>query len=761
MGITTSAWPINENGELVIEGGTGSNNVTGWVNQDQIPVTSDGKIKIAKMAQLATDAAGRQGGVIGSAVIPFGAAYDSLRKESRLPLMDQIKAYADLKNPSATIAYTNTAAEIRISFGAGEVWSIDQIRVLNESSSAVSFQWEPAKAPADGSSIGTWPDGSIRSGSLWVIVSLTGGQTKRYTVEINAVEQGQSFSQNVTYTAVSGSIDELATSALRARFESSQGWMLRRYQDIGNSSFDLFQSANGVYGKYQINGVGKYSSTGSHIAVASHGRVGSSSFGYGVVFQDYQTVFSWTDEPTTQNTVTYRMFADGSIAITQYIAAGATVPSNARHMYLQAVVGATGLTSTTDAPNYYMRFDYTGSSFAWFGTDCVRDYPVKTTEQHVAASINETTAISRVGWSGTTQIPAGAFFIQRAILTKYTSGDAANEFVRRLNPVVSHAIFPKAKPDRFGLRDRAIALIDEAIQLLDVSSWGGVSALLTLSRGGSAATSLATFQSWCSAKGVTPASSSSWSALWANTGYEFTGRNTQVLWWLRESFRIAGDTTNQTLVESYIHAFADFCVTAESGSGGVGTVKLRGSAASPAWNAATSCMAGLAASLAVTANAGRQTVYDRIRAAYIAAAFADQKWNYDSGGSVSVDPSFHYYVYQTFELARAKYLLPATSLPAGSLCSYIREVALPEGYVDDWRADRQYRRGRESTHMYGAACLVMLDRDYAAAYELTRHLTALDTRYASTGIGGFQASGSSDVSQEARVYAELILSGVL
>ena len=142
------------------------------------------------VATLATDAGGRQGISAGSVVMPFAAAYDSQRKEARLSLMDQIKAYADLKNPSATIAYTSAPAEIRVSFGAGEVWSLDQIRVLNESTSAVSFQWEPAKAPGDGSNIGTWPDGSIRSGSLWVIVSLTGGQTKRYTVEINTVEQG-------------------------------------------------------------------------------------------------------------------------------------------------------------------------------------------------------------------------------------------------------------------------------------------------------------------------------------------------------------------------------------------------------------------------------------------------------------------------------------------------------------------------------------------------------------------------------------------
>lgn len=719
--------------------------------------------KVAGLAQLTTDAGGRQALSFGlSLSVPLGAAYDSQRKEARLPLMDQIKAYADLKNPSATIGYTSAPVEIRVSFGAGEVWSLDQIRVLNESASAVSFQWEPAKAPADGSSIGTWPDGSIRSGSLWVIVSLTGGQTKRYTVEINAVEQGQSFIQNVAYTAVSGTVDELATSALRARFESGQGWMMRRYQDIANSSFDLFQGSNGVFGKYQINGVGKYSYTGADITVASHGRIGTSNFGYGVVFQEYQTVFSWNAEPTTQYSITYRMFSDGSVAITNAVSVAGSVASNARHMYLQAVAGSSGLTSTAVAAGYYMRFDYASSNFAWFGTDNVRNYPVKTTEQHAAATINETTAISRVGWSGTTGLQPGAFFIQRCVLTKYTSGDAANEFVRRLNPVVSHAIYPKAKPDKFGLRDRARLLIDEALPLLDTSSWGGVAALLSLSRGGSAASALATFQNWCSLKGLSPGTASSWLALWnASTGYEYTGRNSQVLWWLREAFRVAGDSTNQTLVESYIHAFADFCVSAESASGGAGTVKLRSDAASAAWNAATSAMAGLAASIAVTANAGRQTVYDRILAAYVAGAYAGQKWNYDSVYAVSTDPSFHYYTYQTFELARAKYLLTSTTLPTGSLCSYIREVALPEGYVDDWRADLQYRRGRESTQMYSSACLVMLDRDYAAAYELTRHIASLDARYASTGIDGFGASGSSDVTQDTRVYAELILAGLL
>lgn len=47
MGITTSVWPINENNEIVTSVGTGSRNVSGYLSQDQIPVATDGSLKLA------------------------------------------------------------------------------------------------------------------------------------------------------------------------------------------------------------------------------------------------------------------------------------------------------------------------------------------------------------------------------------------------------------------------------------------------------------------------------------------------------------------------------------------------------------------------------------------------------------------------------------------------------------------------------------------------------------------------------------------
>lgn len=50
-----NVWPVNELGEIVAAAGVGSSSVTGFVNQDQIPADSSGKVKIAGMAQLVKD----------------------------------------------------------------------------------------------------------------------------------------------------------------------------------------------------------------------------------------------------------------------------------------------------------------------------------------------------------------------------------------------------------------------------------------------------------------------------------------------------------------------------------------------------------------------------------------------------------------------------------------------------------------------------------------------------------------------------------
>jgi len=76
-----NVWPVNELGEIVAAAGVGSSSVTGFVNQDQIPVGSSGKVKIAGMAQLATDA----GGNVVSVSDPVGSIVASYAGPVALP----------------------------------------------------------------------------------------------------------------------------------------------------------------------------------------------------------------------------------------------------------------------------------------------------------------------------------------------------------------------------------------------------------------------------------------------------------------------------------------------------------------------------------------------------------------------------------------------------------------------------------------------------------------------------------------------------
>lgn len=44
MGITSNVWPVNENDEIVMETGTGSRNIEGFITQDQLPIGINGGV---------------------------------------------------------------------------------------------------------------------------------------------------------------------------------------------------------------------------------------------------------------------------------------------------------------------------------------------------------------------------------------------------------------------------------------------------------------------------------------------------------------------------------------------------------------------------------------------------------------------------------------------------------------------------------------------------------------------------------------------
>ncbi len=75
MGISQSVWPVNSNNEIVVSAGVGGNVVTGYVQQDQIPVDTQGRLRMAGIAAAGGDIYDIQnfGYVIGQTTSASGA----------------------------------------------------------------------------------------------------------------------------------------------------------------------------------------------------------------------------------------------------------------------------------------------------------------------------------------------------------------------------------------------------------------------------------------------------------------------------------------------------------------------------------------------------------------------------------------------------------------------------------------------------------------------------------------------------------------
>ena len=671
---------------------------------------------------------------------------------------------ATVRNPSATIAYNNVPVAIRVGFAEGECPTPDYLELIDPTGVAIPFQWEGGSSPVDESSIEFWPDGSLRAGNVWTMATLAAGESKVYAVLCHREARGQSFAPVVVYTAVSGTVDELDTPRMRCRFEGPQGWNLRRYQDKNNASFDLFNVSPGVVASHVRDGIYHESKNGTNVTQVSHGLVASTAFGYGVVYQDYETIFDWVPSPSIRERMRYRVFANGSVKIDRLITNSANIASGANNFLVRLVCGTAGATSTYNATLGRLIINYAGSSFVHSARQRQAQWGA-TNETFTTIITNPSTEVMEYGISGNpnTALEAGGNYRIGMILAP-VSDSGENEWVRTLHPVASFGSVTKPVSDLrdFGRLARMVGA--QAIPILESDTskkWHGALGMVRLMQDGllaGADAALADYQAWTTARGITPDSATSYYDAWAaSTGIEFQGRNTHVLWWLRKAFMDKGDATKQALVESYIHAYADAIVQMEVTSG-AGKLQLTASG-SDVYNALTGGMAGLAASLNFASNATRQATLDRLSAAYNAASFggAGLKWSYSPAAEWITTNTIHYYSFQTFELLLAKSHVPSIQLPNGDITALVREAFQPNGMADEWRYNYQLsRRGLAHTHMFAASALALAPTpDYSAAYEILRHLVVDNTIYQQ--IDGWDKGEPVSPPQDARALAEVVL----
>lgn len=640
---------------------------------------------------------------------------------------------AVINNP-LTLAYTDEPVGIRVRFNRGEVPTADYLRVRNNAGTAISFQWDPSVNPLNDTSRGAWRDGSLREGTIWVNVpSLAPLAEIVYTVEIHSAALSQSFTQLVTYTQVGAVTDErFDTARIQVDFNSGKQWMPARYRDKNASSDNLFNGTQGCFSQYQTtSGTTRNSYTSADVASNVRARRGTTNFGYGVCFQEIEISWTWNPETTVAVRERFRIWANGSLTRETYHYTTGSVASTAKRMSANVQPENTGMTGTNDAARVYKEFVWSTKRMIAGARTITFQYPALTTETHSTA-IDGTTNNNQIywGWQGTTTLPSGAFwYILSFYDLAYAAGDGLNQWTRRMNPLYTWATRYSVESLRNQFTSYARDLIADWIPLSAADATDaytgaeGLAQLTLAALDGTDATAaaLANYQEWAATRSITPATAASYDTAWdGGLGWEFIGKNIEVLPWLRYAFLANGDTTNAALVATYIHAAADGTVMMEITSGGGGQMKLDGGGTDN-FNAEASALSALAASLEIEANATRQACYERIAARYVTGYFAQTKMPYNvatAGQPSDVIKAARstYYSYQGFHQWLAHAMKPLPARPQ-SMRQYVYEYTTPSGIADEWRYQlQQTRRGLPNTMMYPMLALA-LDRGHESDWQ--------------------------------------------
>lgn len=651
---------------------------------------------------------------------------------------------ATLVNPLSDVAYASAPAGIAVQFDQGEAPTADYLTVYDGSGNEVPFQWEGATHPRTEADVSTWGDGSLKAGTIWVMVpSLDAGGSATYRLVFSGAAQNHAYSETVAHTVVSGTVERFDTTSQRYSFESGQCWMLRRIYDQGLSGEDYFTGQNGLNVRYDVSGVGEFSSTAADVTLTSKGERNSGAFGAGVVFREWETLWNWNAETNLNSGVRYRVWANGKCDAEHYAYTTGPLASNSHRMQVQCLFQTTNTpVATADIPNGYTSVQWStpAEKRILFGAR------VQQVQSEVTTTESYTTAVSfatqpTFGWGPqTTSAASGAYFTQSVFLSpRYTSGDAANENLRLRNRLQTRFTRKTAASLNGDLRSLALQLM----QMFDTyyadagdTSWLGCHAAVKVVLGRetgadnySAASTL--WSSWLSAVGA-DGSASGYTTLWnGSTGIEYIGRNGHALHELYdEAVRTSRDPSSWATL---IHNLADFFVAAESSSGANGSVKLSGSGADN-WNAEASALCHLGKSLSITADSTRQATFDRIWSRFSGNFEARnlQAYSISAGGSTLnlsiIQPTSHYFAFQQSEALSAYEKLP------GSMSGYalqpralIMNAITPAGQVKERTTQfNPDRRGAPSTQIMMAAALATAQNanasDLEAAASLLRHL---------------------------------------
>ncbi|SDW22476.1 hypothetical protein [Paenibacillus sp. PDC88] len=678
---------------------------------------------------------------------------------------------AVLQNP-LDIPMVQEQMAIYIVFKKGECATTNYIEVYDSNNDLVPFQWEADKHPNPSidDDFGSYDDGSLKCGYLWLIASLSPGESKVFTIRVYDKERLNTYPERVLHNVIQstpGTVrEELIANNVGLRFHEDLGFLLRH---VFVNGIDLVGGT--VLQRVAIKN-NTYSDINSNVTTETT-NINRTVSGSGVVFKDYISSFKYKYNEGITVTSTVRLWANGKFDMHFFVRADADIAAGVLNGvafklamqksgevsgegYKGIKVGDTSLLtqikyfqyipdnnpaenrysaqvlSSNDAGFTYMNATWYNTSPKTMNIPNGSYYSAKfhfTTGTDVAVSKNVTDTVNRL------------MNTPRSVATK-----ESKEVLRRkaiaLSKVFINLNAEKALTEtNFPLLRSLIHLAYAEINGIDNfdTSWGLFKSALDVTYGGGTVTGIF---------GVYP-----------NRGLEYIGRDMSALEYFRAKCAQKGKVKELEFVESVIHALADAIVLMEEFSGGNGKITLS-TLVSDNMNAEACALRYLKSSLNLQKNPTREAAYNRVKVRFESGPLYKNILPYAIGQEVFTQQLSHYHGFSLFDYTKA------VSIPSFHIYNYLLDYSTPAGFIKEvgynyinsrwgfvhtafYSAVVLYRAGTISSLQQSCAILEhVISRCYPNGY----HEYPLD---------GWKPNQESSVSIECQIVCELVLDEIL
>lgn len=623
---------------------------------------------------------------------------------------------AKVNNPLSNIAYSNEPVSLYINFDPGECKSTKCIEVFkNGTFMSHQFEVERNPNPKSDREIGLYPDGSLKSGTIWLMDSISENGSNVYTIKVHADEKGHVFTTQVTNTVISETenLREYSFTANNVVLSFNELYSFMpsdlTINDVNrmvtSPCFHRISYKNSAYS--DVDTLRQDGHTEGQFVVTSNKVNGN-----GVVYLESETEgYFVSNENITYRNKT-RMYANGMFDIESYVILKNGLDSGV----LNGVVFKYGYDKTvntlTTGSDY--SFENAGNSVMLCLHDFQQTSDYNQTEynpEFFAIANNNNVHIVQARWAYTSPKESkhreGVYWSNRMRVNPLNDNtDNDTNILKMFNRLLGVS----TKKTRNELKEELLALCKTF--LLNprtlVSNFPGSNCLTNLAisyikQEDDISRITTDFKTFITNRYEGGTSDGFYNAWVGGLGIEFIGRDASSFKHMRDKYIEIGDTENANYVTDVIHGLADAFVQMEEYAGGDGRLLLHYDNPKSLYSMNAMCagMKALKNSLNIEENTTRQTVYNRVKTCWLATLKRHNISPQTAPQDVYFKPAYHYHCFSVSEYLCCE--IPTEFSPS----HHIIDGLTPSGHCREigyqWDSEK---RGFGMNNLYAASALV-------------------------------------------------------